>query len=143
MFLLKDKFNTYNIELPFKQFYIYNTYQNSGLTNFEYLNNIRKVEGSWMFNNFRDLVKYSRSNELSDNQYNISGAFNSNVQTPEKQLMFIDEGIINSTILDTTKPWYEQKKFISKFFAIRLIGQGNNNLVNLYAANATLRKSSR
>jgi hypothetical protein len=141
--VLKDKFNTYNIELPFKQFYIYNTYQNSGLTNFEYLNNIRKVEGSWMFNNFRDLVKYSKSNELSDNQYNISGAFNSNVQTPEKQLMFIDEGVINSSILDTTKPWFEQKKFVSKFFAIRLIGQGNNNLVNLYAANATLRKSSR
>jgi len=141
--VLKDKFNTYNIELPFKQFYIYNTYQNSGLTNFEYLNNIRKVEGSWMFNNFRDLVKYSKSIELSDNQYNISGAFNSNVQTPDKQLMFIDEGVINSSILDTTKPWYEQKKFISKFFAIRLIGQGNNNLVNLYAANATLRKSSR
>jgi hypothetical protein len=141
--VLKDKFNTYNIELPFKQFYIYNTYQNSGLTNFEYLNNIRKVEGSWMFNNFRDLVKYSKSNELSDNQYNISGAFNSNVQTPDKQLMFIDEGVINSSILDTTKPWYEQKKFVSKFFAVRLIGQGNNNLVNLYSANATLRKSSR
>jgi len=141
--VLKDKFNTYNIELPFKEFYIYNTYQNSGLTNFEYLNNIRKVEGSWMFNNFRDLVKYSKSFELSDNQYNISGAFNSNVQTPEKQLMFIDEGVINSSILDTTKPWYEQKKFVSKFFAVRLIGQGNNNLVNLYSANATLRKSSR
>jgi len=141
--VLKDKFNTYNIELPFKQFYIYNTYQNSGLTNFEYLNNIRKVEGSWMFNNFRDLVKYSKSNELSDNQYNISGAFNSNVQTPEKLLMFIDEGVINSAILDTTKPWYEQKKFVSKFFAVRLIGQSNNNLVNLYSANATLRKSSR
>lgn len=141
--MLKDKFNTYNIELPFKQFYIYNTYQNSGLVNFEYLNNIRKVEGSWMFNNFRDLVKYSRSNELSDNQYNISGAFNSNVQTPEKQLMFTDEGIINPAILDTTKPWYEQKKFVSKFFGVRLIGQGNNNLVNLYSANATLRKSSR
>jgi hypothetical protein len=96
-----------------------------------------------MFNNFRDLVKYSKSFELSDNQYNISGSFNSNVQTPEKQLMFIDEGVINSTILDTTKPWYEQKKFVSKFFAVRLIGQGNNNLVNLYSANATLRKSSR
>lgn len=141
--MLKDKFNIYNIELPFKQFYIYNTYQNSGLINFEYLNNIRKVEGSWMFNNFRDLVRYSKSNELSDNQYNISGAFNSNVQTPEKLLMFTDEGVINSTILDTTKPWYEQKKFVSKFFGVRLIGQGNNNLVNLYSANATLRKSSR
>ncbi len=141
--VLKDKLNTYNIELPFKQFYIYNTYQNSGLTNFEYLNNIRKVEGSWMFNSFRDLVKYSKSFELSDNQYNISGSFNSNVQTPDKQLMFIDEGVINPTILDTTKPWYEQKKFVSKFFGIRLIGQGNNNLVNLYSANATLRKSSR
>lgn len=141
--MLKDKFSTYNIELPFKQFYIYNTYQNSGLIDFEYLNNIRKVEGSWMFNNFRDLVKYSRSNELSDNQYNISGAFNSNVQTPEKLLMFTDEGVVNSLILDTTKPWYEQKKFVSKFFGVRLIGQGNNNLVNLYSANATLRKSSR
>ncbi len=141
--MLKDKFNTYNIELPFKQFYIYNTYQNSGLVNFEYLNNIRKVEGSWMFNDFRDLVKYSKSNELSDNQYNISGAFNSNVQTPEKQLMFTDEGVINTNILDTTKPWYEQKKFVSKYFGVRLIGQGNNNLVNLYSANATLRKSSR
>lgn len=141
--MLKDKLNTYNIELPFKQFYIYNTYQNSGLTNFEYLNNIRKVEGSWVFNDFRDLVKYVKSIELSDNQYNISGAFNSNVQTPEKQLMFTDEGVINPNILDTTKPWYEQKKFVSKFFAVRLIGQGNNNLVNLYSANATLRKSSR
>lgn len=141
--MLKDKFSTYNIELPFKQFYVYNTYQNSGLVNFEYLNNIRKVEGSWMFNDFRDLVRYSKSSRLSDNQYNISGGFNSNVQTPEEQLMFTDEGVINPLILDTTKPWYEQKKFISKFFGVRLIGQGNNNLVNLYSANATLRKSSR
>jgi hypothetical protein len=57
--------------------------------------------------------------------------------------MFLGEGVINPAILNTAKPWHEQKKFIDKFFAVRLIGQGNNNLVNLYSASATLRKSSR
>lgn len=140
---LKDKLTAYNIELPFSSFYIYNTYQNSGYINFEYLNNIRRVEGSWMFNNFRDLVTYTQNSQLSDNQYNISGAFNNNVQAPLNTLMFLGEGIINPAIIDNTKPWFEQKKFTDKFFAVRLIGQGNNNLVNLYSANATLRKSSR
>ncbi len=140
---LKDRLNTYNIELPFNSFYIYNTYQNSGLTTFEYLNNIRRIEGTWIFNSFRDVVRYSKNFQLSDNQYNISGGFNTNVQAPTPDLMFLGEGVINPAILNTAKPWHEQKKFIDKFFAVRLIGQGNNNLVNLYSASATLRKSSR
>lgn len=140
---LKDRLNSYNIQLPFNSFYIYNTYQNSGEITFDYLNNIRRIEGSWIFNNFRDIVKYAKSGSLSNNEYNVSGGFNNNVQTPFNTLMFLDEGVINPNILNTTKPWYEQKKFMDKFFAVRLIGQGNNNLVNLYSANATLRKSSR
>jgi len=140
---LKDRLNTYNIEMPFNSFYIYNTYQNSGLTTFEYLNNIRRIEGTWIFNSFRDIVKYSKNFQLSDNQYNVSGGFNTNVQAPTPDLMFLGEGVINPAILNTAKPWHEQKKFIDKFFAVRLIGQGNNNLVNLYSASATLRKSSR
>lgn len=140
---LKDRLNSYNIQLPFSSFYIYNTYQNSGVITFDYLNNIRRIEGTWVFNNFRDIVKYAKSGSLSNNEYNVSGGFNNNVQTPSNILMFLDEGVINPNILNTTKPWYEQKKFMDKFFAVRLIGQGNNNLVNLYSANATLRKSSR
>ncbi len=141
---LKDKLNTYLYQLPFDKFYIYNNSQISGYVDFDYLNNIRRVEGTWSFNNFRDLIKYSYNSFLSTNLYNISGGFNTNVQTPDTMVMFTGEGIINPNIIDQNKPWHEQKKFTNKFFAIRLIGTNQSNkLVNLYAANAVFRKSSR
>jgi hypothetical protein len=141
---LKNNLNSYDILLPFTSFYIYNNYQLSEEISFSYLNNIRRVEGTWTFNNFRDSIIYSLNSSLSDNAYNISGGFNTNVQTPTKGLMFLGEGIINPVMLDTTKPWYHKKKFMDKFFGIRLKGQTREDiLVNLYSANATLRKSIR
>ncbi len=141
---LKDKLNTYLYQLPFDKFYIYNNSQISGYVDFNYLNNIRKVEGTWTFNDFRDLIKYNYNSFLSTKLYNISGGFNTNVQTPDPTVMFTGEGIINPNIIDATKPWHDKKKFINKFFAIRLIGNNQTNkLVNLYAANAVFRKSSR
>jgi hypothetical protein len=140
---VNNKITSYDIGYPFNKYYIYNNHQNSGVVEFKYLQNLRRVEGSWSFNDFRDLVKYNKNFTLSDNEYNISGGFNNNVLTPYFTNMFLQEGVINPEILDTTKPWYEKKKFSDKFIAVRLIGENLTNLVNLYSVNASFRKSSR
>jgi hypothetical protein len=131
----------------FTSFYVYTTEQISGVKNLVYLNNIRKVDHNWAFNDFRDLSKINFNTTLvsTPNQINVQNDAYTGTNAPGGSVpMFTSEGVINPLYLDTAKPWYEQRKFIDKFLGIRLISNNRaQNLINLYTAKASYRSSSR
>jgi hypothetical protein len=131
----------------FTSFYVYTTEQISGVKNLVYLNNIRKVDHNWAFNDFRDLSKINFNTTLvsTPNQINVQNDAYTGTYAPGGiSTMFTSEGVINPLYLDTAKPWYEQRKFIDKFLGIRLISNNRaQNLINLYTAKASYRSSSR
>jgi hypothetical protein len=85
-------------------------------------NNLRRVNHSWTFNEFRDLVL-------------------------DRTLRFIDsEGEIVDTNIDVTKPWFDQKRFISNHVTIRLTAENSSSTTKalyLYDVAANARKSYR
>jgi uncharacterized repeat protein (TIGR02543 family) len=100
--------------IPFNKFYVYNSFQLSGEVDFKYLDNIRRVDGSWVINDFRDMSLYTNNN-------------------PGQSLMFLQEGVINSSYINSNKNWYEKRKFVDKWIGIRLILDNSpSNLVYLY-----------
>ena len=129
----------------FTNFYVYTTEQISGIKNLVYLNNIRKVDHNWVFNDFRDVSKINFTTTLNQNQINVhndlyTGTYAPGGVTP----MFTSEGIINPSYLDLTKPWHQQRKFVDKFLGVRLISNNQaKNLINLYTAKASYRTTSR
>ncbi len=137
---VKQQFNP-----GFTQFYVYNTTQISGETTFQYLKNIRKVDNEWSFNEFRDIAASSFSTSLVQGQTNVQdndylGTF-TNLETVS---MFLSEGVVNQAYIDSNKPWYERKRFVDKFFGVRLIANNQSKtLINLYSASVAYRQSFR
>jgi hypothetical protein len=129
----------------FTSFYVYTAEQISGVKDLVYLNNIRKVDHNWVFNDFRDLSKINFDTTLGQGQVNVQSDFYTGTYAPGGSVpMFISEGIVNASYLDLNKPWYEQRKFIDKFLGIRLISNNKDkNLINLYTAKAAYRTSNR
>jgi len=130
--MMRNKYN-----LPFTEFYVYNSFQISGLVNMEYLNNVRRVDGSWVINEFRDLSRYGTS---SDGLATLSPGLG--------EQMFLEEGRINITYISSTKEWYDQRKFVDKWIGLRLIynpstTNSNVDLVYLYNVVFNSRQSFR
>lgn len=132
-------------EPGFTSFYVYTTEQISGLKDLVYLNNIRKADHSWIFNDFRDMSRVDFSTSLDSGQININGDdYNGTYIPTSSYSMFTSEGVINSNYINSAKPWYEQKKFTDKFLGVRLISNNKaKNLINLYTAKAAYRLSYR
>lgn len=135
-----NKFDT-----GFTSFYVYNTTQNSGETDFSYLSNIRKTDNTWVTNDFRDLSAISFNTNMAQGQINVHGdLYNGTYTTSNTETMFLSEGVINPNYLDFNKAWYDQRKFVDKFLGIRLISNNQaKNLINLYTAKAAYRTSNR
>jgi len=118
--LMRNKFN-----IPFNQFYVYNSFQISGLVDINYLENLRRVDGSWVINEFRDLAKYGN---ISDGLAQLSPGLG--------EQMFLSEGEINNNYIDNNKNWYNKRKFVDKWIGLRLIYNpaitSNVDLVYLY-----------
>jgi hypothetical protein len=135
-----NKFDT-----GFTSFYVYNTMQNSGETDFSYLSNIRKTDNTWVTNAFRDLSAISFNTNMVQGQINVHGdLYTGTYTTSNTETMFLSEGVLNPNYLDLNKPWYEQRKFVDKFLGIRLISNNQaKNLINLYTAKAAYRTSNR
>jgi hypothetical protein len=129
----------------FSKFYIYNTTQISDYKDIKYLNNIRKVDQNWVFNDFRDISKIDFTTNLVNGQTTPMDDLYSGTYSPtESYSMFTSEGIINLNYIDSSKPWYEQRKFVDKFLGVRLISSNREqNLINLYSAKASYRISNR
>lgn len=136
----------------FTSFYVYTTEQISGVKNLVYLNNVRKVDHNWAFNDFRDLSKINFNTTLVStptNQINVQndayiGTYAPGGITSPMTPMFTSEGIVNTAYLDLAKPWHEQRKFVDKFLGVRLISNNQaKNLINLYTAKASYRSTSR
>lgn len=148
-----DVFTKVNTALPVEQqfspgftsFYVYNTTQISGETDFVYLTNIRKTDNTWNVNAFRDLSNVVANTGLAAGQINVQGVPYTGTLVPTSiEPMFLSEGIINSNYINSNKPWYEQRKFVDKFLGIRLIANNlSRNLINLYTVTAALRVSPR
>lgn len=85
-----------------------------------YSKDVRNVEGSWNFNNFRDLVK--------------------NITLP----IFDEYGEVITSNIDTSKPWYNSSKFLSKYIIFRVI-TNNSTQHNLHLSyiNINFKKSTR
>ncbi len=129
----------------FTSFYVYTTEQVSGVKNLVYLNNVRKIDHNWAFNDFRDLSKINFNTTLAAGQINVQNDLYTGTYAPGGSVpMFISEGIINTNYLDLAKPWHQQRKFVDKFLGVRLISNNlAKNLINLYTAKASYRSSSR
>lgn len=130
--MMRNKYN-----LPFTEFYVYNSFQISGLVNMEYLNNVRRVDGSWVINEFRDLSRYGSAN---DGLATLSPGLG--------EQMFLEEGEININYISSTKEWYDKRKFVDKWIGLRLIynpsiTNSNVDLVYLYNVVFNSRQSFR
>ena len=157
-----ETFNPTNIsvlEHGFTSFFVYNTMQISAdsiagrvviPTPLEYLVNIRRVGNNWKVNNFRDMAAIALDNTsggyyMSTNTNIIGGTNIGTITSSSINTMFITDGmseIVNPLYIDTLKQWQEKKKFIDKWAGIRLICNNiSNNLLNLYAASAVVRKT--
>ena len=130
--MMRNKYN-----LPFTEFYVYNSFQISGLVNMEYLSNVRRVDGSWVINEFRDLSRYG---SVSDGLATLSPGVG--------EQMFLEEGEINISYISSTKEWYDKRKFVDKWVGLRLIynpsiTNSNVDLVYLYNVVFNSRQSFR
>lgn len=129
----------------FTSFYVYNTTQHSGNKKIQYLSNIRKVDNSWYTNDFRDLSATSFDQSMAQFQVDVQDNIYTGTTVPATdRSMFLSEGVVNPYYISPSKPWFEQRKFVDKFLAVRLISNNQaQNLINLYTAKATYRISSR
>jgi len=132
----------------FTSFYVYNTSQVSALsTNLNYLQNVRKVDGFWYINSFRDLAKYTTqtSEYINSGFENVVGGVTATIEAPiSSEPMFTGEGVVNPEYLDAGKPWHMQKRFVDNFLGVRLSNDNSStNLLYLYAAGTKFRKSNR
>ena len=129
----------------FTSFYVYNSYQISKETSLVNLSNIRKVEGHWSINDFRDMSKIELNNGLNQGQTNTMGnPYNGTYTSSSSTPMFLSEGVVNGGYIDYNKPWYEKKRFIDKYLGLRLICNNQaKNLVSLHVASAASRVSRR
>tara|TARA_R110002012_G_scaffold14822_2_gene60378 strand:- start:745 stop:6207 length:5463 start_codon:yes stop_codon:yes gene_type:complete len=144
----------------FTSFFIYNTLQISadniedGIvipTPIEYLVNTRQVGNSWKINNFRDMAAVAVDNGVYymagtlANPNIIGGANQGTITTSSTQSMFLIDGMsetINPSYINTAKEWHQRRKFVDKWAGIRLIYNNlSNNLLNLYSAGASVRKT--
>lgn len=129
----------------FTSFYVYNTSQHSGIKDIKYLSNIRKVDNSWFTNDFRDMSGTILNTSMQQGQVNVQDDYyNGTVVPVTDRPMFLSEGVVNPYYISSLKPWHEQRKFVDKFLAVRLISNNQaQNLINLYTAKATYRASNR
>ena len=129
----------------FTSFYVYNTTQHSGYRDIKYLSNIRKVDNSWFTNDFRDLSATSFDQSMAQFQVDVQdNIYNGTTVPATDRSMFLSEGVVNPYYISPSKPWFEQRKFVDKFLAVRLISNNQaQNLINLYTAKATYRISNR
>jgi hypothetical protein len=130
--MMRNKYN-----LPFTEFYVYNSFQISGLVDMSYLSNVRRVDGSWVINEFRDLSRYG---SVSDGLATLSPGVG--------EQMFLSEGEINFNYISSTKEWYDKRKFVDKWVGLRLIynpsiTNSNVDLVYLYNVVFNSRQSFR
>ena len=136
---VKQQFNP-----GFTSYYTYNTTQISGENPLVHLTSIRKVEGHWSFNSFRDLSRIEFNTTLVAGSINVQGDPYSGTYTTSSSAMFSSEGVINFNYIDGNKPWYEQRKFIDKFLGVRLISNNSlKNLLSLYIVSSPSRISPR
>lgn len=143
---VKQQFNP-----GFTSYYTYNTTQMSGENPLLHLNSIRKVEGHWSFNNFRDNSRTEFNTTLPQTDgdgfplINVQGLpYLGTYTTPAGIPMFLSEGVVNFNYIDYGKPWYEKRKFIDKFLGVRLISNNSlKNLLSLYIVSAASRISPR
>ena len=160
-----ETYNQANIsvlEHGFTQYFLYNTFQISGIQDLEYLINTRRIGNNWKINKFRDmaaLVDQTGNNITGLNipntspyymstNTNVTGGVNTGTMTTSSTSnMFIYDGMsknINAAYLDLAKTWNLQKKFIDKWVGIRLIYNNiSNNSLNLYSTDVVVRKMHR
>lgn len=132
----------------FTSFYVYNTQQISGEpTTINYLNNIRLVDKFWYINSFRDLSLTASltTTDLVTNTPNVQEVFVQGVTAPiQDTTMFVEEGVVNLDYIDSSKDWFEQRRFVDQYLGVRLICNNlTGNLVHLYAAGTKFRNSFR
>ena len=138
------------LEHGFTSFFLYNTFQMSGISNLEYLINTRRVGNNWKVNNFRDMAIASTNTDpyyMSTNTNVIGGVNTGTITTSSTENMFRYEGMnknVNNSYLNLKKDWDQKRKFIDKWVGIRLIYDNiTNNFLNLYSTDVVVRKMHR
>ena len=155
---VNGKFTRKDLHAGFNNFIIYNSDANSGDTLIEYMINVRKTEGRWKINQFRDMsseianvspyyVGPHAGGNYNIPNVNLSGGITNEVPTTANIDMFNIEGMnedLNPNYIDPTKVWYKQGKFTDLFLAVRLISNNSDNkLINLYNSFTNFRPQER
>ena len=146
------------LEHGFTQYFLYNTFQISGIQDLEYLINTRRIGNNWKINKFRDMAALvnqtgvlglpNTSPYYMSPNTNVTGGVNTGTVTSSSiNNMFIYDGMsktLNAAYLDLAKNWNLQRKFIDKWVGIRLIYNNiSNNSLNLYSTDVVVRKMHR
>jgi hypothetical protein len=130
----------------FNEYLVYNTTQLSEKTTFKYLENVRKTDNTWIFNDFRDNSATSLTTHLDVGQVPIgtTGPYMGTTVPGVGVPMFLEEGVVNDSYNNASKQWYEKRKFVDKFVGVRLYANNESkSLINLYTAEAAYRTSNR
>ena len=137
----------------FTSFYAFNTFQISGnktSSALEYLINIRRIGNKWNINKFRDLatLAIAVTPYYTPDAINVVGETNNGTLTSSNTIpMFTVLGMVEAptdayiTLPPAVKPYFQQKKFMDKWFGIRLIYDNiSNNLINLHSTSVGAKK---
>jgi len=99
----------------FDQFMVYNEFQNSGIISLIVNTNLTKKEKIWSINQFLDVTNSNQSAQMFTDNWSII------------QSVYPIDKVINTSILNTNKPWYQRGRFRDNYFVIRF---SKNNLDN-------------
>ena len=137
----------------FTSFYAFNTFQISGnktSSALEYLINIRRIGNKWNVNKFRDLatLAVAVAPYYTPEGVNVVGGANNGTLTSSNTIpMFTVLGMVEAptdayiTLPPAVKPYFQQKKFMDKWFGVRLIYDNiSNNLINLHSTTVGAKK---
>ncbi|MDC6350702.1 hypothetical protein PP178_03995 [Zeaxanthinibacter sp. PT1] len=101
------------------QVLLYNNYQCSDYISIEPMVNARNNEGTWSFNEFRDIVL-------------------------DKEAAFMESDEPIPSNLDPNMPWFNQRRFTDKFVVVRVLYDNiDQNALYLYSLEASILRSHR
>jgi hypothetical protein len=140
----EDRIEVYQPNVTgFSHFILWNSFQNSGMRQLRYLQNLRRNGSDWCVSKFRDRVKYKVKNTSEGGSYVNPSLTDVEDGTQEVHNMWNIYGmneILNSTMID---PSIEGKKFVDKWIALRLICKMNQKSLNLLSTKVGIRKYPR
>ena len=127
----------------FSHFIVWNSFQNSGERQLDYLQNLRRNASDWCVSKFRDRMKRKVKNNPAGGTYlnpALTDVEGSNQELNNMWNIYGMNEILNASMLSAS---YEGKKFVDKWIALRLICKTDQKSLNLLSTKVGIRKYPR